>query len=343
MAYNVLEQIDARARFDFSQNFDVKRPTVLDTIFPDIKTDFWEAEYYRLMSGQRLPVVAHVHALDTEAEIGSRPGFEKVLIEEFLIKRKINQSEKLRHYISKGVAKDEALTRYVYGDAARQFESVLARTYVMKGEILSKGTLTVKENNLDISLDIVPSTSRVTLSDWSQPNADIPGDIQKLVDLADDNGYTVNRSVTSKKMIGYMKNNVPLQSAILGTNNIRLLTNQELANFLSNEYQLELYRCDEKYRFEKQDKSVKTGRYFAENAFTVYEAEADGSCGTGLWGPTPEEEEYRGFVEQENRSYITLSMWATHDPVATWTKASGMFVPVVPKANGGIIIGTKGE
>ena len=71
MAYNVLEAISEEERFNFSQNFSVKRPGILDTNFTDVKTDYWKAEYYRLMSGQRLPEIAFVHALDTEAEIGS--------------------------------------------------------------------------------------------------------------------------------------------------------------------------------------------------------------------------------------------------------------------------------
>ena len=101
--------------------------------------------------------------------------------------------------------------------------------------------------------------------------------------------------------------------------------------------------CDDTFRYRKADGTRGTARYFKENVFTLYEANADGSFGTGLWGPTPEENEYRAFVEQENRSFVTLSMWATPDPVAVWTKASGMFVPVAPKANGGIVIGTKWE
>ena len=72
MPYNVLETITAEERLNFAQNFSVARPGILDTIFPDVKTQYWKAEYYRLMAGQRLPEVAFVHALDTEAEIGSR-------------------------------------------------------------------------------------------------------------------------------------------------------------------------------------------------------------------------------------------------------------------------------
>ena len=92
MPFNILESITQEERLNFSQDFSVKRPGILDTIFPDVKTQFLKAEYYRLMAGQRLPEVAFVHALDTEAEIGTRPGFEKVLTEKLFIKRKINQS-----------------------------------------------------------------------------------------------------------------------------------------------------------------------------------------------------------------------------------------------------------
>lgn len=344
MPFNVLESITEEERLNFSQSFDVKRPGILDTIFPDVKTQYLKAEYYRLMSGQRLPEIAFVHALDTEAEIGTRPGFEKVLTEKLFIKRKINQSERLRQAIENGVPDNEALKNFVFDDAANLFESVVARANVMKGQFLSTGDVTVKENHVDMRIDYgVPATAKVTLTNWATPEADIMGDIQKMVTVAEDNGYVVNKALTSLKMINYMRNNTAMQTAVLGAANKRLLTKQELANLLMQEYAITIDRCDEKFRFRKADGSLKTGRYFKENVFTLYEADANGSFGTGLWGVTPEELEYRQFIQEENRSFVTLSMWATQDPVAVWTKASGMFVPVAPKANGGIVIGTKGE
>lgn len=344
MPFNVLESITEKERLNFSQSFDVKRPGILDTIFPDVKTQYLKAEYYRLMSGQRLPEVAFVHALDTEAEIGTRPGFEKVLTEKLFIKRKINQSERLRQAIENGVPDNEALKNFVFDDAANLFESVVARANVMKGQFLSTGAVTVKENHVDMGIDYgVPATAKVTLTNWATPEADIMGDIQKMVTVAEDNGYVVNKALTSLKMINYMRNNTAMQTAVLGAANKRLLTKQELANLLMQEYAITIDRCDEKFRFRKADGSLKTGRYFKEDVFTLYEADANGSFGTGLWGVTPEELEYRQFIQEDNRSFITLSMWATQDPVAVWTKASGMFVPVAPKANGGIVIGTKGE
>ena len=342
MPFNVLETITEEERLNFSQNFDVKRPGILGTIFPDTKTQYLKAEYYRLMAGQRLPEVAFVHALDTEAEIGSRPGFEKVLTEKLFIKRKINQSERLQQAIENGVPDDENLKKFVFDDAANLFEGVVARANVIKGQFLSTGIVKIKENHVDMSIDYgVTSDAKVTLTDWSKPDADIMGDIQKMVAIAENNGYVVNKALTSLKMINYMRNNTAMQTAVLGAANKRLLTKQELTNLLMQEYGFTIDRCDEKYRYRKADGTLKTGRYFKEDVFTLYEANANGSFGSGLWGVTPEELEYRQFIQEENRSFVTLSMWATPDPVAVWTKASGMFVPVAPKANGGIVIGTK--
>ncbi len=344
MPFNVLETITEEERLNFSQSFDVKRPGILGTIFPDTKTQYLKAEYYRLMAGQRLPEVAFVHALDTEAEIGSRPGFEKVLTEKLFIKRKINQSERLQQAIENGVPDDENLKKFVFDDAANLFEGVVARANVMKGQFLSTGIVKIKENHVDMSIDYgVTSDAKVTLTDWSKPDSDIMGDIQKMVAIAEDNGYVVNKALTSLKMINYMRNSTAMQTAVLGAANKRLLTKQELTNLLMQEYGFTIDRCDEKYRYRKADGTLKTGRYFKEDVFTLYEANANGSFGSGLWGVTPEEIEYRQFIQEENRSFVTLSMWATKDPVAVWTKASGMFVPVAPKANGGIVIGTKGE
>lgn len=342
MPFNVLETITEEERLNFSQSFDVKRPGILGTIFPDTKTQYLKAEYYRLMAGQRLPEVAFVHALDTEAEIGSRPGFEKVLTEKLFIKRKINQSERLQQAIENGVPDDNNLKKFVFDDAANLFEGVVARANVMKGQFLSTGIVKIKENHVDMSIDYgVTSDAKVTLTDWSKPDADIMGDISKMVAIAENNGYVINKALTSLKMINYMRNNTAMQTAVLGAANKRLLTKQELTNLLMQEYGITIDRCDEKYRYRKADGTLKTGRYFKEDVFTLYEANANGSFGSGLWGVTPEELEYRQFIQEENRSFVTLSMWATPDPVAVWTKASGMFVPVAPKANGGIVIGTK--
>lgn len=340
MAFNLLEAFDAKERLSFSQNFRVQRSTVLDRIFPDVKTEYVEAEYFRLMQGQNLPTTAFVHALDTEAVIGQRPSFEKVLQEKLFIKEKINQSEKLQMLISKGVPNDNSLVNWVLDDMSRLSESVVTRTKVAKGQVMAHGVMQIKENNLNMTIDFgVPGTQKIAFGDWSDATYDIYSDLERAVALLAAQGYTPNRAITAGKNISYMKKNQSLQYAALGRANARLLTNAELANLLLEEFGIIVEKEDDQFAYIKADGTRANSRYFADDKFTIYCADQAGRMGTGLWGPTPEEIEYRQFIEKENRSFVTVSMWATEDPVAKWTKASGMFIPVMPNPYG-VVIGT---
>ena len=87
--------ITERDLIDFSQRFGVMRDYMGSRYFPDRKTRYIEQEYTRFARNANLPMVAKVHALDTEAHIGSRVPFEKVTVEELLIKEKINLTESM--------------------------------------------------------------------------------------------------------------------------------------------------------------------------------------------------------------------------------------------------------
>lgn len=335
MPFNVLDTINVTERLNFSQNFEVKRPTILDTLFPDVKTQHFKAEYYRLMQGQNLPTPAYVHALDTEAHIGSRPTFEKVLTEKLFIKEKINQSEQLRMYIENGVPDDAGLINWVFDDMGRQSEKVVTRTKIMKGNIMSRGAVKIKENGLDMSIDYgIPTAQKIKFGEWSNPEYDIFSDIQNAKNILREGGKIPNRILTSETQINRMKKNKSIQIAIYGGINAgKLVSNADLQNMMFEEFGLRFTICDELF----QDDLKKTHRYFDEDKVTFYTADISGRVGTGLWGPTPEEDEYAAFQEALQKMFVTVTMWATEDPVAKWTKASGMFIPVLPDPYGMVI------
>lgn len=341
MPFNVLDSISVEERLSFAQNFAVARPTVLDTIFPDIKTQHFKAEYYRLMQGQNLPTPAFVHALDTEAHIGTRPTFEKVLTEKLFIKEKINQSEQLQMYITNGVPDDDGLIKWVFDDMGRLAESVVTRTKIAKGNLMSTGIMKIKENNLDMAIDFgIPAEQKIVFGDWSDPEYDIFSDIQKAIKILKDQGKIANRMLTSDTQIQRMRKNRSMQIAIYGSTNVgKLVTMAELQRMLQEEFKFQAISCDEMFAYIKSDGSKANKRYFDEDKVTFYTADVSGSAGIGLWGPTPEEAEYTAFQEALEKMFVTVTMWSTQDPVAKWTKASGMFIPVLPDPYG-IVIAT---
>ena len=67
--------IDNKQLLEFSQHFGVQRSYMGSRLFPDQKTQYIEQEYTRVCENGNLPMIAKVHALDTEAYIGSRVPF----------------------------------------------------------------------------------------------------------------------------------------------------------------------------------------------------------------------------------------------------------------------------
>ena len=334
MAINIEEIVSPKDLLDFSQNFSVTRNYLGDTLFPDTKTQNWKAEFYRLSDQRRLPTMALVHAFDTEAHIGARPTFEKVKMEKMLIKEKINQSERVQYLIENG-ADAQSLVSFVFDDVARLSESVKTRTEVMKCELLQTGAVKVKENNISMSIDYgVPTANKLSYN-WAADTADIIGNISAMCDTAKDSGYTISKVVTTNKVIALMRKNKGLQTAILGTNGQgTFLSLAQINNFLQINNGIPLVSYDERYQYEKKDKTLVAKRYINENMFIGLATLPNGAAGTGLWGVTPEEMAIGPWTNKSMKQFITTVMWKEPDPVATWTKSSGLFIPVLPSPGG---------
>lgn len=339
----ILSMISDKDRLDFSQNIAINRNYVGDILFPDVKTENLEAEYMRLAEGMDLPTAAKVHAFDTEAAIGQRPDFEKVTVEKLLIKEKINQSERTRLLLNHGVSENNII-KYVYDDMGRLASSVKTRTEVAKMEVLSTGKMTINENNLNFQIDFGINKTK-SLSGWGTASHDIIGDIDAMIDMAKNKGYKPNRAITSAKMMGYMKKNTAIQKQIKGVNGAGMaITEAEVKNLFVALFDLVIIVDEDAYATLAADgKTRTTKKFFNDNVFTIFQTSNGGNAiGTGLWGVTPEEEAYGPYSAKSAKQFITISQWETADPVAEWTKASGVFIPVLPNPYS-VVIGTLGE
>jgi hypothetical protein len=338
---DILELIKSKDRLDYSQNYKVKRPYKGNTLFPDIKTPNLEAEYYRLSQGSALPTVAEVHAFDTEAKIGTRPTLEHISVEKFFIKEKINQSEKTAQYTKNGVD-TTGLLSFIFDDMGRLADSVVARAELMKQTLMATGKLVVSENGLNLNISLgVPSDNYVT-ANWSDPEHDILGDLAAWKKIAKEQGQTITHVQTSDKILGFMQKNKGIQISINSSLGVGAFVPVTQVNALMQQmFGFTIDTDEDVYAtLEKQSDGTlkrKSTRFFAEDKFVMYTANANGKLGTGLWGVTPEEQSYGPWTEKSQKQFVTITQWSTADPVATWTKASGLFVPVVPNPEGMII------
>ena len=326
---------------DIGNQVPTRQNDPIDGLFGDEKTDNLVAKWESIAAEYAIPVMAQFHGFDTEAQKTFRIPIDTHNIEKGLIKVKLNQSERLRALQRAGVQGDQALYDYVMQDGIRLADQVVTRTKVAKNELLATGKVTIKENNLDLTVDYgVPEAQTAFSLDLTQ-DADVAEQIQAIIDYATDKGITINGMVTSKKNLTKMRNNKYLQTAINGNigAGAQLRTSQ-LEDYLSDEFGIDtIVTNDMTYGASSiiganNRPVIDQKKYFPLNKVTFF-ASNNGRLGTGLWGDSPEAD-VKAFMNVSGSTvspYVYISQWAENDPAVLWTKASALFMPVLYNPN----------
>ena len=332
--------------------FNVTRPNdPIDGLFGDIKTDNIVAYWQSIAAEYQIPVMAQFHGFDTEAQTTFRVPIDTHNIEKGLIKVKINQSERLRALTRAGVRED-ALYDYVINDGLRLADQVFTRSKVAKNELLATGQVTINENNLSLTVDYGVPAEQKAFSINLNEEADVPAQIQEIIDYAQGIGVTITGMVTSKSVISKMRKNESIQVAIGGVYAAGALVRQDAFRaYLSDEFGInQIITNDLTYgdsaSIGSDDRPViHTSRYFPKDKITFFATMNGAKLGTGLWGDPPEVDLSRFMdVQQSGTSpYVFVSQYIENDPAVLWTKASGLFMPVLYNPNSLFIATTSDE
>jgi hypothetical protein len=283
---------------------------------------------YKTAKKNQFAEMAEVHAYNTESRIKTRAPFSEKEAKKFLIKSKILLDEEYAE-LAESLKDNSEVKKLIFNDAGRMSDMVRTRTLVMKGELLSTGKVTVKENNLDITFDQKVPAGNFFNFTWSGANADVFADLQAIKDAANAKGYQLTRVVTTSKVISKMQMNTNVRSAIFGVNSARIPTLAELNSIINQMFGFTMVTFDDMYQYEKADGSKATARYIPEGSFICFGGANTETLGKGLYGVTPTERNARLNASQSKNVYIMNNVWDENDPVGTWTKAEGVFVPVL--------------
>lgn len=325
--------------------FQITRPgDPADVLFNDLKTPNLVAEWESIASEYQIPVMAQFHGFDTESQTTFRVPIDHHNIEKGLIKVKINQSERMRALLRSGVQGDTALYDYVINDGVRLAEQVITRTKVAKNELLSSGVVTIKENNLDLTVDYgVPAAHKALTLDFGAGAAkSIPDQIQDIVDAALAEGVILTGIYTSRQNVSKLRQNADIQKAINGVNMEGVLVSRNaLEAYLSDEFGInQLVTNDLTYGASATigangRPSITTARYYPANKVTFFAANVGGRLGTGLWGDSPEADvaQLLDVSTSGESPFVYITQWSEQDPAVLWTKASSLFMPVLYNPN----------
>ena len=326
--------------------FDVRRPDdPIDLLFGDEKTDNIVAYWQSIAAEYQIPVMAQFHGFDTEAQKTFRIPVDTHSIEKGLIKVKLNQSEAMREYLRAGVQGDEAIYDYVMDDGLRLAQQVVTRTKVAKNELLATGKVTIKENNLDLTVDYgVPAANlELTLDFGAGAAYDIPTQLEMLVDNAANAGITITGMVLPRAILTKLRQNTALQKMINGNAGVgALIRNADFQAHMEDEYGIrQIITNDKTYNvpngFDANGRPlVIAKRYYPANRVSFFGVNNAGRVGTGLWGNPPELDAAglgMTVAGSGESPFVFISQWTENDPAVLWTKASALFMPVIYNPN----------
>lgn len=323
----------------------------IDGLFGDTKTDNLVAEWESIAAEYQIPVMAQFHAFDTESQKTFRIPIDTHNVEKGLIKVKINQSERMRALTRAGVQND-AMFDYVINDGIRLADQVFTRSKVAKNELMATGKVTIKENDLNLTVDYgVPKANTAYILDFSSEAAeDISSQIQAIIDDATSKGVTINGMMTSKASISKLRNNEALQVIIGGASaKGQLIRRAALDAYLEEEFGIDTIITND-LTYGKSTTigtdgrpAITTARYFPKDKVTFFASNPGGKLGTGLWGNPPEVDDFEIRVGSSGVSpYVYVSQWFEQDPHVLWTKASALFMPVLYNPDSLFIASVKG-
>ncbi|AFL99515.1 Phage major capsid protein E [Desulfitobacterium dehalogenans ATCC 51507] len=284
------------------------------TLFPAKKQLGLDLSWIKGSRG--LPVSLQPSAFDTKATLRDRIGFQKIDTEMPFFRESMRIGEKERQELNKVAAsQNEALImpliNEIYDDVVTLVNGAQVVPERMIMQLLSSGKIRITANRQDLDYDYKMSSEHketLTASDdkWSNPDADIMGDIKTWQDkVEDDTGVRPTNGMCTRKTWNYILQNKPIRLDMnpLGGQNI-IMTDAMMKQYLQAKLGLNVAVYNKKYAL--QDRS--THLFYPDDYFTLI---PDGNLGSTYYGTTPEESDLMAGISNAEVSIVNTGVAIT--------------------------------
>lgn len=311
-------------------------PFLGETLFPHNKklglTLSW------LKGSKGIPVSLKLSAFDAKAVPRARMGLDKATADMPFFKESMYVDEKLRQELNKVIesgnqAYIDAVMNRVFNDEATLIESAAVARERMRMMLLTTGTISIASNGqaYDYNYGIDTAQKKTVTKDWSDPTADIIGDIaawQEDREIAV--GVKPTRAICDRKTWGYMLKNTAIVKSIFAlSDGSAHVSNSKLRDFLADELELEVVVYSKKYK----DETGAVKPYVPADTFVLF---PEGDLGNTWFGTTPEESDLMASGV-ENVAIVddgvAVTTMKSYDPVNVETKVTQICLPDFPTAD----------
>lgn len=320
-----------------------EQPLLGETLFPVQKQLGTDLAWIKGSSNQ--PVGIRLSSYDAKAIRRDMKGIEKLETEMPFFKESIYVDEKLRQQLNNFIDANkpqfvDLIMTKIFDRLSNLIKSTDVTLERMRMEALTTGTITLSSNGQSYTYDYeVPASQKITVStSWSDPSADIIGDIQNYVDTMKAKGVKITRAVCNSTVLKAMNSNTAMKNAIYvfagGTVN---LTNDIVRNYIEAQTGVRFYAYDNVW----VDESEVAHKYVPDNTVVFM---PDGILGYTNLGTTPEESDLlndlnaKVSIVNEGVAVTTSQMV---DPVNVETKVSMVALPSFEEADKIVIVDTE--
>ena len=319
------------------------QPLLGETLFPKKKRLGTKIEWIKGANNQ--PVALRTSSYDAKAIRRDRKGVDQFKTTMPFFKESKYIDEELRQELNNLMAANNAevtnaILTNIFDDEAELIDASEISLERMRMEALTTGTITLSDNaqsyDYDFGLDSSTQLINVTTS-WSDPSADIIGDIVNQVEAAKARGITITRAVCNASVAKYFRTNTAIKNAVyVFANGTVPVTTARAIDYIYNETGVRIYVYDNVYVTEN-DSVVK---YIPNDTFVMF---PEGTLGNTNMGTTPEESDLRNNLNADVaivNGGVAVTTSQIVDPVNVETKVSMVAFPSFEQADKVVIIDT---
>ena len=288
-----------------------------------------DIEFRATAGGGGLTRAAEFRSFDAESPIGKREGTSVVRGELPPISEKIRLGEYDRLKQRKAA---DSIKNAILDDGVAQAVKILARAEVGRGELLSTGKVTISENGLSIEADFGRKASHSPTASqlWNTTNSTPIDDMLAWVEVyRTTNGVRPEVALVDQRVVSVLMRNAQIRSLTLPEGSTAQIVTIDAIQALLRSFGLPYLET-----YEAQVAGADgTAKSILDPTKVIFLPPAGAKIGETTWGTTAEALSPDYKLDEEFQPGIVVGSYSDQDPVAQWTKASAIMLPIAPNIN----------
>lgn len=336
---NLQDFISAKEIAAYIQNLPPQ--TKIDQVlFPNTKQ--WGTEIELAKGAKQRPVALRMSTFDVAVKPRALKADLKIDKKELpFFKESILIKEKDRQMLMMAMqANNQNLVEQLVSQIYENYQSLVDGAGVqatrMRAQLIQKGEINIVTEDGDIVVDYdIPADHKETLlttAKWSDPSADIVGDIQRWQKALVNAGYKKpNRMLLTESTFAYIPQNTAILNELKARNMGEVIvTDEDIIAYLNRKLKISVGFLNGTFVSEEGA----TLNYFEDNYVTLI---PEGVLGKTVYGTTPEEADMVYGSGKLDTQIVNIGVAITtmlkEDPVTVETKVSQLVLPSFDRAD----------